>query len=51
MNAFIPKGGMCANCENAQLDCSKLPFSNYPVIKKHSDVVVVRCAKFKRNDK
>jgi hypothetical protein len=44
-----PKAGMCASCKHRDSDCSKLPFSTMPVIKKYMDgVIQVRCTEFKR---
>lgn len=46
-----PKGGMCASCQHSKRNCSHLPFSSYPVLKREEDVVVVRCMDYTRADK
>ena len=46
-----PKGGMCASCWHKTYDCSRLKFSEMPVIKKEADVIIVKCTKFERGDR
>lgn len=45
---YQPKGGMCAGCVRAHMDCSHLPFSDMPPICKPDaqGVVVVRCTHY-----
>jgi len=48
---FIPKGGMCAACQQQLKDCSALPFQSMQIIKRYPDgVKAVRCDQFKRRE-
>lgn len=45
---YQPKGSMCAACKHKHRDCSKLPFSEMPVMLKHDGVKIVNCKEFER---
>ncbi len=46
-----PKGGMCTQCVNAQLNCSGFDFKHMPAIGKDRDgTVIVRCTEYKKRD-
>lgn len=52
MTQHQPKAGMCASCKNRDNDCSNLPFSTMPIIKKYRDgVKQVRCTEYQRQEK
>lgn len=41
---YVPKGGMCNNCEKRFNDCSDLPFHTMPVISNPEEgLYFVRC--------
>lgn len=47
-----PKGGMCLTCIRRDEDCSKLKFSEMPVIQIVDDTMaIVRCTKWSRGRK
>lgn len=43
MLKFQPKGGMCAGCTRAYLDCSGLPFDTMPTIGRDGPRRIVKC--------
>ena len=47
---FAPKGGMCANCINAERKCDHLPFHKMKVISKCkvSAIKIVACNEYKK---
>ena len=46
---WIPKGSMCTVCENANRDCSSLPFITMPIMKKIKDLTDIEFNKAKRD--
>lgn len=55
VEAYVPNGGMCVNCQNMHRYCGRLDFESMPVINVVSEpsllTKIVKCTEFKKNDK
>lgn len=48
---YIPKGGMCSNCQNVFKDCKHLKFEEMQPINKYpkEKLITVRCKEYKHH--
>lgn len=46
-----PKGSLCMACRHTFDDCSHLPFSTMPAMRKYADRIIVRCTEFEHAER